>query len=935
MEEIIREGVVLDAATPGVQNIACGALEPATQEEIIKFLELVTFFFKQPEKIFFFRERATPATDREISAFFSTRKMSGILPKNLWVARADQLQFGSLRINAPAAAPRTVQGFLRRVTLRNAANLNAAAGVHVHVRELFRTYFPDLGMRSLASANTAEAMQNIGVPLLYLQDPATNQAPTGVLAQAVAANCILLHTLRHFMNTHPVGGGDLVRRLVTRARQYERAGPRHVWQPGRRQAARVDFDVFPENNTKGLTSLLGGADTTDWFTDAQQYSYETPMPRPNLTGVPQQNWPAATQFTVKFLCGIRRPYLNQQHDEYLVYWDQNVPTAARPQVVSFDIRSATWERLNHGFTNAEIAARVSRMKTEILPRRRRGVDWDRLHNQRRGQVDPFDSYEETKSLRGGKTLALLQQAAIYGTFFHDTVTHQLLRAARIAEPQCGYLGVNFIRVGAPNTPALDVQVQARLKRALAALAPVEAYVPLSDMARLCIQYLGEYAAQTIYTQANLEFVFTEFPVFFPYLLLRGAAGDAYKVCTTRVDAVVTYTAPPSHRKTLPPAPRIGIVEFKSVYGDAKLADRLPLKEDVMQALMGAYMFEETTGETVDRVFLVYTSKYRTVSIFDYPYQPRYTQFCKWQRDCIMSWFYGTIQTYPESLYVDHRHAMLARYLFAGGNRKPFRNEFYFVDSLRENQATPTARPLPNNQLQDERPESFTRTDENQTVELGKSYKLTAVDTRILTWNAEYRWLAKANWNTTLPLEANHLRAAPPPAPAQAQAQAAAAYRAGPAGLAVAMQAARTGARLYPPGDESARRQALKNRVAAIVLGIGNLNTVHPAYLRGELLRRFGDADMPRVGADPPANTWLKENSLLLTRSINRALNTRQLEKHDADEPVRRALPHWQQRGMLTAAELDAMLLHLAPASPTYTALQAQLAAAIESARANT
>ena len=94
-----------------------------------------------------------------------------------------------------------------------------------------------------------------------------------------------------------------------------------------------------------------------------------------------------------------------------------------------------------------------------------------------------------------------------------------------------------------------------------------------------------------------------------------------------------------------------MVEFKSLYGEEVMKDQLPLKDHVVQALMQAFMFQETACTPVDRVFLVYTSRHMRMAVFDFAYAPH---VIAWQRDCILEWAKGLGTNY---YYIDRRHFM--------------------------------------------------------------------------------------------------------------------------------------------------------------------------------------------------------------------------------------------------------------------------------------
>jgi hypothetical protein len=148
------------------------------------------------------------------------------------------------------------------------------------------------------------------------------------------------------------------------------------------------------------------------------------------------------------------------------------------------------------------------------------------------------------------------------------------------------------RIGTANT------AYARFLKAKEALL-IRPYAPISKMCQLTLRYLKDYVNGIEYT-SEYELVFMEYPLFFPYVFSINPQGNRGTYRETCADAIIRYRAPKSTDHTTPVASRVGVVEFKSIYGENSTRSELPIKKHVVQTLLQGFMLQQNTGVKVDR-----------------------------------------------------------------------------------------------------------------------------------------------------------------------------------------------------------------------------------------------------------------------------------------------------------------------------------------------
>ena len=203
------------------------------------------------------------------------------------------------------------------------------------------------------------------------------------------------------------------------------------------------------------------------------------------------------------------------------------------------------------------------------------------------------------------------------------------------------------------------EIQRRL-RAARGLRPLP-LVPLQYMAKIMIDGLEKYVKDEICggSSPRFQWLATEFPVYFPFLYIESPTTSKGTFFETRADAVIMFFGPPSDNSQGAKTNRVGVVEMKSVYGRDAVMERLPRREHIAQLILTAFMFWHNTRVRPDRVFLVYTTRWKRGSIFDYPFNP---MVIDWQAKIITTWM---SERGADTMYMDKR------YVFSMANNPNF------------------------------------------------------------------------------------------------------------------------------------------------------------------------------------------------------------------------------------------------------------------------
>ena len=815
LSAVARAGTVR-AARPGVPD-----------RRVHEYLELLSFFFRQSDTLFFFRVRSSTMSDDELERFFARGSDSKIRNDLLLYATPNDIKFSGVRVGRDRTATAVI------TSVENIRNvLTGATYGRIELSQLFRVVIPDITLRWPVDVSPVKLAACLVEWLSARQEPVQTDHDLCTLAARVGVS---LNAMENFKFIRPEPG-PIAQMLLTRRRQYQREGARGAWR-GKTGSASVSWDIFPKSH--GVTATIRSVPGGDWWPTARdEYSHETPMPRP------VQDQAIHRAGNISTVLGSRRFYLNDVV-EYL---------ACYSGAANGHVRGAKWEK----DVDQQM---IDDLRSIYLPRIRQGVSWNKIETEVIGNLEPSDSYEALKQLCGGKSSALLQQAAALGSSFHKTITHLLTREntalLRLHPAQCGFLGVPSVHTS--NSEVERERLARETASALSALAPHEAYVPIVQMAQLCVDEVAQYVNNVLPRASQFAYEFTEFPVYFPHLVHQTSG----KVYETQVDGICTYWAPPCTDRDGPIQERIGILEYKSVYGDITMGDPLPRKEAVLQAILNAYMFEENTGLQVDRVFLVYVTRYNRISIFDYAYDPPSVE---WQSDAIWTWF---TKHSPNHLYVDYGHIGYARQI--AENRALWGPEHMELDKrLTVRNWAPNRMRAPPGYRADGPDRGF-RVD-GVDIPVGRLVKHQAGATDIEYLRRPPRATIIIQQLDSLDFRGN---TGHPTGVVQGEL-----YR-GTVNGATAMKISRK--ILAPPpgeGDVAGRRRLLQ-RVSGFVRTLGDLTDVDGILLTAALSRRLGYTKI----------TDENSNQQLIIRGIRRAINRRLLLQSGATEEELHTLPH--------------------------------------------
>ena len=659
MQEAVYSAAVLRVEPGPVRRSVPGGRFVCTQydaERVTLYLEGLTLWVSQRNTLLFFRRRAEAKSQDEIWPYLQTRADAEFASSRDWVAfQADNVTFADVQVMCGGGG--LVRGrFLSSVQAHTVEAEPQAATVEL--QDMHTLWFPDVGMRlpplSEAMGGDARAfaqhahrvlflsrwgdrLQNLegAVTLAVDPEPApdaddgtggnsvearvgakqTDAAAVKRLLAVYAKSAALLHALRYWAETreqHQLTVENPRQVLLTLAQKYQKTGPRAVWHTSAFSVAR---NVFPLNTAKGITKTLKGFPLTYWAGPARAASVEYFIPALPLT--PQAADPKTVYEVVAFIS----QRVKHSKTEYLTYWKDYPPS------------QATWE------SDSVQGTDYNDFKTDMhetwLPLLRQGAEPEEtaLSYRKTPRKNADDAFLNMQALKGENTIEALQTAALMGTEFHNNVTHALLAMRKLPIACMGHLGLQLAGGGS------DERQRAVLDRVKKAILP-QNLPPTVDMARVLIDGLEEYVASVL-EAAPLEWLYTEFPVYFPYVAVLQQ--ERLRFFETRADAIVAYTE--KSRRV------VGVVEFKSLYGRTTMAQRLPDMEHVAQAVLTAFMFWTNTGTMPERVFVVYVTRHKKGAVFAYRFAPK---DIPWQADFIKQWVHGRGE---DAYYMDRRYLL--------------------------------------------------------------------------------------------------------------------------------------------------------------------------------------------------------------------------------------------------------------------------------------
>ena len=857
-------------------NFFCRSSETA---RLKRYLEGLSLWASQQETWLFFRKRAAPLQGDEQLLALESRKDSGFSRgASLFFCTTNQVTFQTIRVfSGDPSNNNYVEGnYLVSVDVKPCQRANDPA-VQVRITDLFRTWFPDVALRCSPRACTGNNLK-IMFNMACIQNPSTVvlQVPLGgsaarrtaweALLRVYCGNIVLLHTMTAWQNMSPQNL-TLSERMVTVLRKYAETGSRFVW----RQTAAYSsgHNIFPLNRSRGITatvaSLAGG-----WWSDAdagKESSTEYPIPW-RQTGL---NANAQGYYNVACWAGEKKTFLNDEK-QYLWLW------------TGYSKEEATWRRVLSSDPASEVTKLYRDLKLVRLPLLRRGSPVEDLMKpiQNLPVADKDDAYENLTSLTGNNSVENLEYAGLLGTLYHKNITYYLVSKKQMPLALVGHLRMNFVqRDTRPPDKNPEIQRRHRAERALRPLP----LTPLDSMSKFTIRELENYVKREVCQNINPQFSWlgTEFPVYFPFLYTTSGQprGTFFE---TRADAVVSYHAPPSRISTGTRGFRIGVVEFKSIYGRDAVVEELPKRQHVAQALMTAWMFWHNTGICPDRVFLVYTTRWKRGAIFDYPFYPKELL---WQSLLVKEWMDSLGD---DCYYVDKQHL----FAYTQQNNSLFRRSttelpleiFNFV-----HQDTFGAR------LQPAAPSvvfSGSLLDGDPGPDLGRFR------------NNYFLRIPPVIRSAVQDYPKHHVDFLPRADPRTPPVAAAVGYRSSTRLAKLVEQAEQRQTRSTSQNQHS---RTLKDTIAGYVTSqLGNLSTITPSILKEQLESRAGlssDEEPPVDSTDTHTNK--KKNTELIFRSIHRMLNRKLFQEYGYKYYEAETLAHRSERGLMTNETLLRLL----------------------------
>lgn len=824
-----------------------------------KWLLLLTELFLRRGSHIYFRKRPVAIdTDPELSEYYAGGK--GVVGWDLWYARRESVK--------------TTRGIVTRI--ENVTRVETGETTIVYATQLFKSFVPDLGLRSPRYTEIADISRLVHRPLkAWLRGDVDPEPRGGELSRVTGVFGLIFEPMRSIHTRHPRFTPDPLLLLLTRRMQYHREMPRGVWRRDGRPIRWTMSPVLPKGITSS-TATLGNR--SGWWDDALHDSHGTPMPRPPTapkTVDPRRRPRGNDVYLYKIIVGTRQIFTGDPR-EYLVLWsdnrtraDQPVGVANDPNYVEFTIRDATWVEGDHFDVDVPL------LRNTTLPRVRCGGGWKEAAVGPLRNVAKDDSYALASVALQGNPHELLREAGKFGSFFHRTITHLLLKRGKFASPlQCGWLGLRHLT---PPKACAEIRdaINKRVYAAQKSWFPVEAYVPLVEMSDLCLRELRNYYTQIIGV-TEYDVIYTEYPVRFTHLVKRvGHPGTMHE---TNVDAIVTYTAPPAIDRDGDKSQRIAVVEFKSVYGEKKLRSPLPERAHVAQAILNAYMLEENVGVKVDRVTLIYVTRLRTVEVYDYAYNP---PTIEWQRNCVLEWAETVVDNSTGYYYVDPYCVAQAEDVFPARQN----NCLSLVRNLTTG-VSDQPPPLPQTCGWRVRvPDCWYEVDGVQT-QTGTLYRKKRDGENIYL----LRWPDPEPRQRTVPLET---------LPRKSLRRRGLYRREITAAVPRVMQLAAENKRVYPANrdPQTLAKQKQVNQRVKDWCAAQDTRGIDKELLARQLARRFGPSRAPEKDADGDAE-------IILTRAVHRGVNRKILSMQNASPHQREVLKHHQQRALLSRAALD-------------------------------
>lgn len=616
----------------------------ANKRRVEAYLHNLTLLFKQQDTVWFLRKRLSRATTGD---FFRTRTSTAWGKAPLRATR-DTPDFRTITVQC--ANNKTLRRENQLWRIRGVFDpANPGTSEDVMVFSLWEEWALDVGMRAPSSFTDAQLAEYLRRFAVWQLNRPSAPLPQDIVEKVYAKNEFLVHLCISmcFRRVTEIAVGDSKtitrRKLLSRHRQIQRSFPRGLWSESS-VADRVGWGVFPVGTSVGMTSTYPSTRAGTWWDAAMQADdlLEQPLPNPVPALVPV-NWNTVKRpkdESFREILFARRLYRNDPV-EVLVFRETNAPQDSQDDIVFLGLENSEWVGKTPDMD-------LTRSRETVLPRVRRGVTLTEARKavpSSEPYLDENDAYEQLLALYGRKSTNLFQHAGLLGTQFHNGVTRVLMHGKQLYASTCGMMSVNLIR---QDGRAVNPETK-RLERAKDALM-IRAFPPLPQMVYLMLKELSSYVS-SMPDCGSFSVVFTEYPVWFPYVLSAGVTAGTKrgKVYESAVDAVIRYTAPPATNRTGPRQTRMGMVEFKTIYGEQVSQDVLPLKDHVVQAVLQAFMLQETASFEVDRVFLVYATRHKRIGIFNIPFAPHAIE---WQRDCVLEWLKGLGNGH---YYFDRRH----------------------------------------------------------------------------------------------------------------------------------------------------------------------------------------------------------------------------------------------------------------------------------------
>lgn len=891
MDGILNNGVILERDVQINPPSPYMLVERHSHQSRVKaYLHNLSLLFKQQDTVFFLRKKTGVAAEPQ--DFFDKRNDDDWATSQLHVVRGgpNSIEFQHVYVMCGDNSAIHVENTLWEI--KNVTNLHVTPNevTNVMVYDLWKEWAVDVCMRAPHHFTDQQLLDFMGRFNRFKRTRFPQLPNVTALQHVYNRNEFIVKVNADMLRYRPPainpGDSELVvkRKLLSRHRQLQRAFPRGLWIEGS-VADRVGWKVFPLSISLGMrktyvkTQIEG-----DWWSDAleSKYLHENPRPDPtqNIAFNPNPpNPPNVQQQTVLF---ARCYYMNEDLHMFVNY-DQGEPV---------NIENSGWTQQP---PNPQPQF-FTRSLEKILPRVRQAIPLryairDVAREER--QLDENDAYEQLIALYGRKSPGLVQHAGLMGTQFHNGITRVLMHMDQQYAATCGILSMNCIRQF-PLNANIDPESK-RLQRAKDALM-IRPFPPLAGMVIIMLTAVRSHVL-SIPNVTNYEVVFTEFPVWFPYILKadRGSRGKVYE---TAVDAVVCYEGPPASDGNSPDrSRRFGMVEFKSIYGEKVTDKKLPMKEHLVQAVLQAFMLQESAFIKVDRLFLVYVSRNARAGVFDIPFYP---ESIPWQRQCIIAWM-GQFARSASHYYMD-------RCLFA-----PL---LAVLTDLRDAQANPQAPTTVDTALRRALFQPYAPV--RQTVQPA-GLPATLHGSNVITHGNNNDWLAVDSPQQSLD-RLYFERRDDPQVPTSIRVQQA--YTEAGAGTTANMlkQMAISGQREYPPNETPAHRQArndLRGSIHAFINGLNHLDTVNPKRLHDELNARMGqpkhvefnrEYNINAGAAMPAENTQdrRKLNVKIIARAVQRELNRRFMRAYHATPQETQVIMHCNQKGLMSIQALTAM-----------------------------